>query len=493
MIFIGGVEYMKQANKPNRHTKLQTPVALAIALGFSAPAFAESDLEILKRQVAQQQKTIERLEAQANQAQANQAQTKAAAPAASGRVENPVLSKMEVEFYGTVIPFAESISASGATSSAPAERPNMIGAGAYTGTNQGSRLRLTAGTSNLGFRGALPFADGWKAIWQIEAGVAVDGDSGGIANSNSLGVRNTNVGVASPFGTMFVGNWDTPYKWISMATVPLKGVNAFDYTVLIGNPGLGVPGTTTQFGRASAGKGDAAFDRRQGNSLQYWTPNLGGFSGRVGYSFDEGKSGSTAAAEISPSIWSLSAGYANNGFSLQYAYEQHNDYFGLSQIGGAAASAGNSSAKDSGHKLVGIYTLGATKLTAIVEQLRYRNDDSGNAANVDEYKRNAFVVGIQQQFGPGKAWLNFGKASDGSCSTVGGIACNTSGMGAKYWNLGYVHSVHKLVDLFASYYNIDNEESGTYQPTFMLNVAPGATPAPGLGIRGFGVGAVMAF
>jgi len=66
-------------------------------------------------------------------------------------------------------------------------------------------------------------------------------------------------------------------------------------------------------------------------------------------------------------------------------------------------------------------------------------------------------------------------------------------MGAKYWNLGYVHSVHKLVDLFASYYNIDNEESGTYQPTFMLNVAPGSMPAPGLGIRGFGVGAVMAF
>jgi predicted porin len=496
MTFIGGVEYMKNAHQPNRYAKLPTPVALAIALGFSAPALAESDLETLKRQVAQQQKTIERLEAQANQAQANQAAAKAAAPepgAASGRVENPVAGKMAVEFYGTVIPFAESISGSGATSTVPAERPNMIGAGAYTGTNQSSRLRLTAGTSNLGFRGAMPFADGWKAIWQIETGVAVDGDSGGIANSNSLGVRNTHVGVASPYGTMFVGNWDTPYKWISMATVPLKGVNAFDYTVLIGNPGLGVPGTTTQFGRASAGKGDAAFDRRQGNSLQYWTPNLGGFSGRVGYSFDEGKSGSTAAAEISPSIWSLSAGYANNGFSLQYAYEQHNDYFGLSPIGGAAASASNSSSRDSGHKLVGIYTIGATKLTAIVEQLRYRNDDSGNAANVDEYKRNAFVVGIQQQFGPGKAWLNFGKASDGSCSTVGGITCNTDGMGAKYWNLGYVHSVHKLVDLFASYYNIDNEESGTYQPTFMLNVAPGATPAPGLGIRGFGVGAVMAF
>jgi predicted porin len=276
------------------------------------------------------------------------------------------------------------------------------------------------------------------------------------------------------------------------------GISARDILVELGRRGM-VGGQEdmiedTAMTMASAGKGDAAFDRRQGNSLQYWTPNFGGFSGRVGYSFDEGKSGSTAVAEISPNIWSLSAGYANNGFSLQYAYEQHNDYFGLSAIGGgAAASASNSSSKDSGHKLVGMYTIGATKLTAIVEQLRYRNDDSGNAANVDEYKRNAFVVGVQQTFGPGKAWLNFGKASDGSCTTVGGITCNTDGMGATYWNLGYVHSVHKLVDLFASYYNIDNDESGTYQPTFMLNVAPGSTPAPGLGIRGLGVGAVMAF
>ena len=369
----------------------------------------------------------------------------------------------------------------------------MIAAASYAGANQDSRTRLTAGTSNLGFRGALPFGDGWKAIWQIEAGAAIDGDSGGIGNTNSLGLRNTHVGLAGPYGTAFVGNWDTPYKGISMPTVPLKGITAFDYTIMIGNPGLGVPGTTTQFGRSTASKGDAAFDRRQGNSLQYWTPNLGGFSGRVAYSFDEGKSGSTATPVISPSIWSLSAGYGNSAFSLQYAYEQHNDYFGLSQIGGAAASATNASSRDRGHKLVGIYTTGGTKLTAIVEQLRYRNEDSGAAANVKEYKRSAFVVGAQQQFGAGKAWVNFGKASDGSCSTVGGIACNTGGMGAKYWNIGYVHSVHKLVDLYASFYNIDNEESGTYQPTFAVNVPPGATPAPGLGIRGLGVGAVMAF
>lgn len=484
---------MTEVRITHRNTKLKTPASLAAALVFSAPVLAESELELLKKQVEQQQKTIERLERLITQAPP--VQPGAAAPAGNppARPGPAVLSKMDVEVYGTLIPFAETVRASGATASAPSSRPNQLAPAAYTGANQGTRGRLTAGTSNLGFRGALPLAEDWRALWQIEAGVAVDGDSGGIANTNTLGLRNTQVGLASPFGTAFVGNWDTPYKWISMLTAPLKGVTAFDYTVLIGNPGLGVPGTTTQFGRASAGKGDAAFDRRQGNSLQYWTPNWGGFSGRLAYSLDEGKSGSTANPVLSPRLWSLAAGYAGSALSLLYGYEQHDDYFGLSQIGGAPAAASNASSRDKGHKLVGIYTLGGTKLTAIAERLDYRNEDAGNAANVKAYRRNAFVLGLQQSLGAGKAWVNFGKAQAGRCQTVGGIGCSTRDLGATYWNVGYVQPVHKLVDLYAAYYRIDNQDSGTYQPTFTVNVAPGATPAPGLSLQGFGIGAVMAF
>lgn len=431
---------------------------------------------------------IEKLEKQLDRPAAGSAPA-AARPAAAAGI--PVLSKMEVEIYGGLIPFAESVRASGATTSAPADRPTQLAPATYTGTTQGSRGRVTVGTSHIGFRGSLAVAENYRALWQIEAGAALDGDSGGIGGTNVFGLRNSHVGLASPFGTLFVGNWDTPYKWASIPTVPLRGAATFDYNSLIGNPGFGVFGTTTQSGRAN-GKADAAFDRRQGNSLQYWTPSWNGLSGRLAYSLDEGKSSSATTPEIDPRLWSMSAGYTSGPLTLQYAYEEHRDYFGLTQLGGGTLSAANGSSKDVGHKLVAMYAFGRTRLTAIAEQLRYRNDDA-TPANVEEYKRNAYVVGVQQQFGPGKAWLSYGRASNGSCKLVGGGDCRTDELGAEMMTVGYVHSLNRLVDVYAAVYQLENGTSGTYQPVNSVNVPPNTTPAPGLTIRGVGVGAVMLF
>ena len=36
-------------------------------------------------------------------------------------------------------------------------------------------------------------------------------------------------------------------------------------------------------------KPDASFDRRQGNSIQYWSPNIAGFTVRLAHSVNEGK------------------------------------------------------------------------------------------------------------------------------------------------------------------------------------------------------------
>lgn len=473
-------------------------VASTFALCFSTSAIAATELDSLKEQLEQQrkildqqQKVIDRLEKQVNDVNASRQPRVAVATKEGTNVLVP--GKAQVEIYGGFIPFAETVRASGATTPAPSPRPNQLAATAFTGANQPARGRLTVGTSHIGFRGAIGIADDYQALWQIEAGAALDGDSGSIGGTNSFGLRNSRLGFGGPFGTVFYGNWDTPYKWISMPTVPLKGVGVFDYNAIIGNPGFGVFGTTTQFGRA-AGKADAAFDRRQGNSIQYWTPVIAGFSARVAYSFDEGRSSSSASTEIDPRIWSLSAGYSDGPLSVQYAYEQHNDYFGMSQLGGAgAATATNKSSKDSGHKLVGMYTAGKTRFTAIYEQLTYKNRDSGVLANVKEYKRDAYLFSVQREIGPGKAWASYGRAENGSCVTVGGTSCSTGGLGAETWNLGYSYHMNKYVDLFAAYYEIRNDEAGTYQPVHAVNIAPNATPAPGLRIQGLGVGATLVF
>ena len=55
-------------------------------------------------------------------------------------------------------------------------------------------------------------------------------------------------------------------------------------------------------------KPDASFDRRQGNSVQYWTPTWAGVSFRVQHSVNEGQGAIVAGGPVvSPIVNSVSA------------------------------------------------------------------------------------------------------------------------------------------------------------------------------------------
>ena len=200
-------------------------------------------------------------------------------------------------------PSLDHVKTSGAT--APGLSPanggaTQVAAAAYTGDlgNLPARNRMTSGTSNLGFRGSYKVNDDLKIIWQIESAVSPDGDA-----PNSLTSRNSCLGLEGSWGRVFYGNWDTPYKYPLLFVGALRGLNPFD-NALTANPGFNVPGTTTQSGRVNAAA-DAAFNRRQGNSVQYWSPVVNGFSGRVAYSVNEGKTTATATVpSVSPDLWS---------------------------------------------------------------------------------------------------------------------------------------------------------------------------------------------
>ena len=168
-------------------------------------------------------------------------------------------------------------------------------------TEISSQAGLSSNSSNIGFRGSEDLGGGLKAIFQIESAINIDTGSG------NLGGRNSNVGIASDWGTVFYGQWDTPYKYIHQKVDPFYSTGAASFGAgIIGSPGFNVLSGT--FNAATLGAGatttslsaDAAFDRRQGNSVQYWTPNWAGFSGRLFYSPGEGKQtyaldGATAA------------------------------------------------------------------------------------------------------------------------------------------------------------------------------------------------------
>jgi predicted porin len=406
-----------------------------------------------------------------------------------------------VLIYGTLIPFFDNARTSGA-SAAGSTGSTMVPAAAFTGVNASSRNRLTSGTSNIGFRGSEPLGNNLKAIYQVENPIPLDGDPG----PNTWAGRNSMVGLQGGFGTIFFGNWDTPYKWAALTTGFLRGLTPADYSNTFQNPGFRVPVTTTQSGRVGSGgtaPADAAFNRRQGNSVQYWSPNLAGFSLRLDYSADEGKTQPTATVpEIDPTIYSAWLEYANGPVMVRYSYEQHKDYFGLSSIAGPTATVpfllapgasgpgnANTSSKDEGNELILILQLANWKIVGAYERLKYHNDDS-TVGRINEYKRDSWYAIVQPRFGQHQIWLMYGQARDGDCEIVGGASCSTDGLGAKEYTIGYSYDLSKRTTLFAQYYVVDNDSSASYGIFPSVPTAAGGIGATAVGsdTRAFGVG-----
>ena len=392
-----------------------------------------------------------------------------------------------VQVYGTLIAFADSIQASGASTNPSAS--NALVTVSSTAADVPTRGRITCGTSNIGFKGEFqtPMED-LKVFWQVESSVSVDGDQ-----PSTLAGRNSALGLAGKsWGRVFIGSWDTPYKYPTLFLGASRGLFPFDGN-LYGNPGFNIPGTVTNSGRANS-RNDASFSRRQGNSIQYWSPEISGFSARLAYSVNEGRSTTDNAAQpqFSPTVLSALVTYKNGGFSLHAGYERHNDYFGLNQMTANASAAGlgsNPSSRDEGFELVGLYTIAATRtrITGIVEQLQYHNDETANGF-LRDYERIAWSLSVQQGLGDHKVWATYGSAGQGSAKVAGTGSTSTDGLGAVQLSLGYSYALGKSAELLASWYSVRNDAAATYG---LFPVLAGINP--GADTRGFGVGMLYTF
>jgi len=391
-----------------------------------------------------------------------------------------------VQIYGTLNVDFESVEARGA--SAAAQLPTGTMGANPTGIDVPRRNRVTQNSSNLGFRGAERITPDVSAFFQVESGVAVDSGGSNIAS------RNTGVGFKSgTWGTAFIGQWDTPYKTLSGAVEPMYFTGIAYTGALIGTPGFGVgPVTigapvTSADGRTFAAAPNASFERRQGNSVQYWSPAVMGANLRVAYSANENRtSSSTGVTQVNPSLWSAGLDYQAGPFYVAYAYETHQDYFGIdalvpgaqaTPVAASSAFAGASS-HDRGEKLVARVKLGATQLGVMGERLRF-SKTGGNAiaGAFMRYERDAYVATLVQGIGAaGTLRALVGKARDGNCSRLDGSACVTAGLGARQVSAGYSYSFSRRTDAYAFFTRISNGARGSYQfaNAAGLGAAPGS-------------------
>jgi len=390
------------------------------------------------------------------------------------------------QIYGTLNVDFENVEARGATAAGvlPA---GSLGANP-TGITIPPRNRVTQNSSNLGFRGTERITPDLAAFFQVESGVAVD------AGGSNIASRNTGLGMKGPWGTLFVGQWDTPYKTISGAVDPMYFTGITYTGALIGTPGFGV-GPTTIGAPATSGDGrtfaagpNASFERRQGNSVQYWAPTFADVTMRFAYSANENRTAaSPSVTQVNPDILSASIEYTPGVLYFGYAYELHRDYFGLdalvpaSQATPVAATAGvpSASSRDRGDKLIARVKIGGTQVGFMAERLRYAKSQSNAAPGAfSGYKRDAFALTLVQKAGAAGTIRGLvGRARDGSCTRFDGSACATSGLGAKQLSIGYSHTLSRRTDLYAFYTRVANDARGSYQFANAAGVgaAPGAT------------------
>lgn len=419
----------------------------------------------------------------------------AAAPPAPPAPDQPAAT---FEIYGTLVPFLSVGRTTGATAAGPTMTSQVPVA---TGINQPGRVGLDVGTSNIGFRGGVDLMKNLAVVWQIESGVQFDG--GTVANT--IAGRNSQLGLTGKWGTLFVGNWDTPYKWGTTQVVsPIRAGFIADFNGVLHGPGFGVNPIVTQQSRSNS-LADAAFYRRVGNSIQYWTPIMSGFSARLHYGANELRTVRSATAPpINPNLFSGQLAYDTGPFRFRYGFEVHKDYFGVTQLQSAAQVAAaqpsntNRSSLDHGHEIIAQYTNVKpgfdTRIVGVFEYLSYNNDDESPApmmglAPAKAYSRAAFYGLIQQTLRTNHhLWLVVGQALDGSCELVGGATCSTNGLGANMTVLGYVYRFSRTTDFWAAAFRVTNSRSGQYTiPGF------GGTAAAGADTEVFGIGLVHQF
>jgi len=387
--------------------------------------------------------------------------------------------------YGTLNVDMERVEATGPT---PA---GTLPAGSLgfnpTGLTVTGRNRVTQNSSNLGFRGGEKLGPSLNVFWQVESGVAVD------AGGSSIASRNTALGMAGKFGSVRIGQWDTPFKTLSGAVDPMYFTGIAYTGAIIGTPGFGV-GPVTIGGVATSGDGrtyasaaNASFERRQGNSVQYWLPGLAGVATRLAYSVNEGRT-----AQVDPRVYSGSIEYDGGMAFLGYAFERHVDYFGLDALVPtnqatpvSASGVPEASSRDDGHKLAGRLKFGNTTLGLLADRLTYSKERAGVVRGAfNRYRRSAVAFTFQQRLGAHTLRGFYAKAGDGSCSTFDGSACDTHGLGARQFSLGDSYTFSPRTDVYLFYTAIVNDPRGSYQ---FANAA-GIGSAPGADNKGLALG-----
>lgn len=231
--------------------------------------------------------------------------------------------------------------------------------------NKYNRTNLSSNASRLGFKGSKKIGD-LTGIWQIEQ--QVDFNLGG---TQGLATRDTFVGLRGDFGTFRAGKFDTPFK-VARGPFNLFGDQVGDL-------------------RNLTRVGQARFDERPTNTLEYQTPVKNGLQGKLAYSLHNGANAVTSSSgvETKDDIMSASLGYKLGNLDLILAVENYGA--GTASTGKREATRAAASYKvNSQLSLMGFYQSADSTTLAVAA--------AGSAPAVAAKNESADVTGLGFQY-----------------------------------------------------------------------------------------------
>jgi predicted porin len=315
-----------------------------------------------------------------------------------------------------------------------------LGMESLRGADTGTVSRLSNYRSVLGFKGSEDLGGGLKAIFQIEGTLSPDTGAG------SLAARDTRVGLEGAAGTLFAGNWSLPYNTATASLDPYYPTTA-GYMSIMGNGAAATVNNTSD---------TSSFDRRQQNSVHYWSPVWRGLQLRVAQSASEER----PASGTKPYLTSGAVVWETGSWYVTGAWERHHEYQGPNT-------------DDTGAKLGAAYRFGNTRVALIGEQLKY--ETAGGTL-----KRRSAYASVTHQMGRHAVKVGVARAGDGKGSaavgTQVGMVRKGAETGATHYTAGYDYTLSKRTSLFAFYTHLKNQRNAAVDFAInSLGASPGAT------------------
>jgi len=304
-----------------------------------------------------------------------------------------------------------------------------------------------------------------SAIWQIEQRVRFDTGAGTWA-----GARNSFVGLSGGFGTVKLGQMDTIFKEYGAVVGSFFGVssgNVVASSAILPNHGLGLEGGTES--------DDTGFHIRASSTIQYETPEFGGFQAGIQYAPDEAK-GNPGREGLNTNLWSFGVKYEAGPLYASIQHERHNDWFDASANVVVPSTATES--KDHATRLsVGFAVTPQHKITGDIAQMEWKESGHTSAAagQFEKYKKRTWAVGWEARWGgPWRSEITYTKGLEGDCELTGGVDCDTDGLDGHMIAAGVAYAFSKRTLVYALATKLTNGDSAQFSQTANFDPNRGA-------------------